>query len=511
MKPALVRSTVFNLLFYALTAIACVLCLPTLVLPRRYFMGVVHFFVHKVHFLEKHILGLRYEVRGLEHLPKDGSYIVAAKHQSAYETLKLHILFKDPSVILKKQLLSIPLWGMYLKKSDPIAIDRSTPEAAIESIQEGARRMKELGRPIIIFPQGTRVRTDETSKNRPYKVGVARIQEATDLPIIPMALNAGLFWPKNSWFKTPGTVIFEFLPPIEPGLERSKLLAELEKETEGAAKSLMNEAKEKSLDKNTSLKSIGLSAIVILLLLFGFYSFVWFAAADHIKKEYVLALQDITESSEQVQEPLINGYPGKLNLFVPEEIIVTDSGNVKVQNLRVKAWPLPGLPAKVTTGTLEVKNFKWLTPLHFDSLYALLKYDRNILSIQESALVQDDFTASVSGTADLKQEPFPALDLNIRLENHPSLLQALAVNGIIETRMALFMGAGLSSLANEDGIVELPLHQKAQTLYAGPLPVMKLPSPADKPLRREPPKIPSDLSATPEAQPDLDTQPLPAP
>ncbi len=506
MKPAIFRSTIFNLLFYALTAIACVLCLPTLVLPRKYFMGVVHFFVHKVHFLEKHILGLRYEVRGLEHLPKDGSFIIAAKHQSAYETLKLHILFKDPSVILKKELLSIPLWGLYLKKSDPIAIDRSSPETAIQSIQDGARRMKELERPIIIFPQGTRV---PCGQKKPYKVGVARIQEATDLPVIPMALNAGLFWPKNSWFKTPGTVIFEFLPPVAQGMERSELLSKLEQDTEGATQSLMNEAKEKQLNPKSPFRSIGISVFICALLAFGLYSFVWFKAADHIKKEYVLALQDLTESPEQVQEPLIDGYPGKLNLFVPEETIITDGGNVKVENLRVKAWPIPTTPATITTDAIEVRNFKWSSPLHFDSLHALLKYDRDILNIRESTLTQDDFTASVSGTADLKQEPFPILDLNIRLDNHPTLLQALAVNGIIETRMALFMGAGLTSLANEDGSIELPVHQKEQTLYAGPLPIMKIPQPVDAAPRREV-TIPSDLSVPDASQMDLDSLPAPS-
>ncbi len=510
MKLVPVRSTVFNLLFYMLTAVACVLCLPTLVLPRKYFMGVVHFFVHKVLFLEKYVLGLRYEVRGLKHLPKEGSYIVAAKHQSAYETLKLHILFKDPSVILKKQLLSIPLWGMYLKKSDPIAIDRSSPDAAIESIQDGARRMKELGRPIVIFPQGTRVRVDQSSKDKPYKVGVARIQEATNLPIIPMALNAGLFWPKNSWFKAPGVVIFEFLPPIEPGLERGKLLAKLENDTESATKSLMNEAKEKQLNTKPSLKMAGVSALIIFLLGFGLYSFIWFAAAEHIKKEYVLVVQDLIDPAQAVQEPTIDGYPGRLNLSVVEETIVTDDGSVKVENFRAKAWPIPILPTTITTGPIEVRNFKWKTPLHFDSLYVLLSYSRHTLNIRKSSLKQGDFIASVSGSADLKQEPFPALDLNVRLENHPSLLQALAVSDIIETRMALFMGAGLSSLANEDGIVELPVHQKGDTVYAGPLPVMKIPTRAQTSLKREPPKV-SPSPSLDSLEPDLDTPPLPSP
>ena len=248
MKRAIFRSIIFNILFVGLTALLCVALLPTLILPRRFYMMTVRTFVHKVHFLERTVLGLRYEVRGREHLPKDGSYIVAAKHQSAYETMKLHILWRDPAVILKRELLRIPLWGMYLKKSDPIAIDRSTPDAAIESIQEGAKRMQAQNRPIVIFPQGTRVGVETTAAERPYKIGVARVQEATGLPIVPMAMNAGMFWPKGSFLKSSGTVVFEFLPPIEAGLERGKLLKKLETVTEDATKSLMNEARESEID-----------------------------------------------------------------------------------------------------------------------------------------------------------------------------------------------------------------------------------------------------------------------
>ena len=113
MKRNYIRSILYNFSFYGLTAVACFLCLPALLLPRKLAMGVVYAFVHTNAFLEKYVLGLSYEVRGAEHLPDSGSYIIAAKHQSAFETMKLHILFKDPAVILKKELLNIPLWGWY--------------------------------------------------------------------------------------------------------------------------------------------------------------------------------------------------------------------------------------------------------------------------------------------------------------------------------------------------------------------------------------------------------------
>lgn len=474
MKRAIVRSFVFNVLFYTLTAGACVVMLPTLALPRRYFMGTVKLFVHMVYGLERFILGLDYEVRGAEHLPQSGAFIVAAKHQSAYETMKLHILFKDPAVILKKELLSIPLWGLYLKKSDPIAIDRSSPETAIQSIQDGARRMKALGRPIVIFPQGTRVHVDASAKDKPYKVGVARLQEATDLPIVPMALNAGVFWPRNGWLKSSGRVIFEFLKPIEAGLERGKLLAKLEQETEGTTKSLMNEAKECSVDGKKPCKAIVLSSLVLLGLGFGLYSFAWFTAAEEIQKEYVKALNDLTDAQTAVIAPAITGYPGKLNLRKGEEMITTERGSVRVENLQARGWPLPFLPITVHTGAIEVRNFKWDEPLRFDSLFAKLKYDRDILTIFESALTQGEFVGEVVGTADLKQEPIPAFDMDITLANHTALLQNLAANDIVEGRMAMFMSAGLASLADANGVVNLPLEQKGETLYVGPLPIMTL-------------------------------------
>ena len=216
MHPFFIRSSIYNLCFFTLTAISCIAMLPTLLLPRSAFLFVVRGFVHANAFMEKYILGLTYEIRGAHNLPKDGAYIVAAKHQSAYETLKLHILFDDPAVVLKKELLKIPLWGRYLAKSDVIAIDRSSPKIAIKSIQEGAKYVASQNRPIVIFPQGTRVATEVSAKEKPYKIGIIRMQEATNLPIIPMALNSGVFQPKGAWCKKSGRIVFEFMPKAFP-------------------------------------------------------------------------------------------------------------------------------------------------------------------------------------------------------------------------------------------------------------------------------------------------------
>lgn len=237
------RSIIFNILFYGLTAEACLLLLPCLILPRPVGLKVAQLWTHGAFMLEKYVLGLDLEVRGLEYLPKDGCYIVAAKHQSAYETMKLHYLFGDPSIVLKKELYSIPLWGHFLKKVDMIAIDRKNREEAMRSIVEGAMRMKDQGRPIVIFPQGTRVAPEISSKTKRYKGGIAKMYEETNLQVIPMALNSGMFWRRNAFFKKPGKVIFEFLPPMESGKDTHAFMQELEQKLESKSIALMQEAK----------------------------------------------------------------------------------------------------------------------------------------------------------------------------------------------------------------------------------------------------------------------------
>lgn len=238
----ILRSLLFDILFYAVTLLACIVLLPTLLMPRMAGVSVARFWTRCVYFLEKNILGLDYEIRGREHVPGSGSFIVAAKHQSAYETMKLHALFDDPTIVLKQELTRIPLWGAFLKKVGVIAIDRSSPDAALASIISGARSMMQQGRPIIIFPQGTRVPIGVTPEQKRYKNGVAKVYEATGLPIIPLALNSGVFWPKTGIIKHPGKVVFEFLPPILPGQDKESVMAELTQQIEERSDHLTREA-----------------------------------------------------------------------------------------------------------------------------------------------------------------------------------------------------------------------------------------------------------------------------
>jgi 1-acyl-sn-glycerol-3-phosphate acyltransferase len=239
------RSLLFNILFFSFTALACIVFLPVLLMPRGAILWATKTYLKGVSLIEKTVMGLTYEIRGQEHLPKEGTYIVAAKHQSAYETLKLHDLFGDPTIVLKRELINIPVFGTFLKKIDVIPINRKNKEEAMNAIVAGALRMKDNNRPIIIFPQGTRVAVDISKAEKPYKGGIVKMYTNTDIPIIPMALNTGLFWPRNSFIKRPGKVVFEFLSPIEPGLPDKKVMQALEDRIEEKTSLLMEEAKEK--------------------------------------------------------------------------------------------------------------------------------------------------------------------------------------------------------------------------------------------------------------------------
>lgn len=182
-------------------------------------------------FLARVIVGIRYEVKGWENVP-EGACIIAAKHQSAYETCLLHILFKNPAIVLKKELTRIPIWGWYAQASGLIPVDRKGGAKSLKIMKKACDDAVSAGRKIVIFPQGTRV---PPGVKKPYKVGVVALYQDLQLPIVPVALNSGLFWPKGEWIKKPGTVTVQFLTPIPPGLTRSQMMKRLEAITEEAS------------------------------------------------------------------------------------------------------------------------------------------------------------------------------------------------------------------------------------------------------------------------------------
>ncbi len=233
-----IRSLLFHICFFIWTAFWALALMWMLLIPRRAMVWIITQFFRSYMLFERGILGLHYEVKGLENLPQ-GPCIIAMKHQSAYETLKLHHLFGDVAVILKRELMFIPFWGWYQAKAGMIPVDRGAKGVAMTSMLNGARKVVAQGRRIVIFPQGTRIKPGAI---RPYKSGVAVMYDELKLPIVPVAMNAGVFWPRHGFLVRPGTVTFEILPPIMPGLTRDEALKQLEAVVETASDRLVQQA-----------------------------------------------------------------------------------------------------------------------------------------------------------------------------------------------------------------------------------------------------------------------------
>lgn len=489
MKKYWLRSTIFNLAFYVVTFAACIICLPTLFMPRSVFMAVVHGWVWCVHVLERVIMNLHFEIRGLENLPPDGTaYIVAAKHQSPYETFKLHTLFGDPAIILKQELLKIPLWGAYLKKSDVIAIDRTTPELAISSIQEGARRMKEQGRPIIIFPQGTRVRTDETVQHKPYKIGVARLQEATDLPILPMALNTGYFWPRSGWLRRPGRVVFEFLPPIAPGMDRSALLAKLERDIETKSSELLEEATKKDSKSHNGISRGWVFLLLLIASLSISYTVYWRLIAEKVAEQHsIFLIKTDTEDGinphnlAAIQRTTtgvdISGFPGPLVLQIEKESFEAITGTLEIEDITAQSFPFPGLSILVDTGIVTIKPRGFERPLMFETLKADFTPGAKSIEIDYAYLSRGTFQLLLKGIISQDSMGRPLLDLTLSIEDHDYLVDYLIAEEALDERMTAFVRAGLKGL-ERDGVVQMPIHSSDGKVYAGPFYIGTMPAPS---------------------------------
>jgi 1-acyl-sn-glycerol-3-phosphate acyltransferase len=228
------RSLLFNVAFNLWTALVLILGWPVLLLPH----GATYWFgrqwVRVSLWLLKRLVGLDHRVLGLEHARR-GPAIYAVKHQSSWDTLVFALLLHQPAYVLKRELLFLPLFGLYLLSAGMIPVDRSGRAAALRRMLAAARRRRDQGRDLLIYPEGTRV---APGARRPYHPGVAALYGQLDLPVVPVALNSGLFWGRRSFNKRPGTITLEFLPAIPPGLPRRAFMAELEKRLEGASRRL---------------------------------------------------------------------------------------------------------------------------------------------------------------------------------------------------------------------------------------------------------------------------------
>ena len=221
-----IRSFIFNSVFYVGTAILVVLMGPLLLLPSflaRYVARFWGWLAHK----QLYIVGIHQREYGDKHLDKQVIY--AVKHQSAWETIILSWLLHAPAFVLKVELLRLPIIGLFFIKTGCIPVDRVGGMRALREMRGAALKLAAHGRSMLIFPQGTRVMPGAT---KPYEIGVFALYQSTGLPVVPVALNSGVVWPRNSWLKYPGTVDIYFLKPIQPGLTRKQFMAKLEQRIE---------------------------------------------------------------------------------------------------------------------------------------------------------------------------------------------------------------------------------------------------------------------------------------
>ena len=221
-----IKSLIFNFFLYSGIILVFILAIPTLLLPSKFTLYCGKFLAYYIILLLKVILNTKVIFHGLENLKKEEKFFIASAHQSMFETFVLQAPLNFPIFILKKELLKIPLFGWYLRKIESIEIIReTTTKDNLNFFDKIKKTLQKNNRPLLIFPQGTRIKFDERT---PFKKGVARIYDSLKLPCIPVALNSGKIWPKNSFIKYPGDIHVSFLEPIYPGLEKNIFLNTLQ-------------------------------------------------------------------------------------------------------------------------------------------------------------------------------------------------------------------------------------------------------------------------------------------
>jgi 1-acyl-sn-glycerol-3-phosphate acyltransferase len=227
------RSILFLVYFVVMSAIVFVGVLPAMVLPRLAMVRCSQFWSRCVFSGLRWIAGCRFEVRGK--IPS-GAQLFAVKHMSMWDTVALYALIDDVCFVVKKELLSVPFYGWYINRAGVIAVDRAAGASALRRMAARAKTMFASGRPLIIFPEGTRKRPGAAPD---YKPGVAALYAQLGVPCVPVALNSGQFW--TGFIKKPGTIVVEFLPAIPAGLRRGEFMRELESSIEAATAKLLAE------------------------------------------------------------------------------------------------------------------------------------------------------------------------------------------------------------------------------------------------------------------------------
>jgi 1-acyl-sn-glycerol-3-phosphate acyltransferase len=227
-------------LFYFFLVLWLLFALPTFLMPRRAILAVAGWWARSNLLLMRAICGIRVEFRGVGKIP-NGPLIVASKHQSMWETFALLQFFDQPLYILKRELKWIPFFGWYLMKADMIDVERAAGGRALRDMVRRAGKAVREGRQLIIFPEGTRRPVEAPPR---YKPGVAQVYKDSGVACLPVALNSGLFWPRRTFMRYPGTLVVEFLDPLPPGLARDEFIDRVRDAIEAATDRIVKDARE---------------------------------------------------------------------------------------------------------------------------------------------------------------------------------------------------------------------------------------------------------------------------
>jgi 1-acyl-sn-glycerol-3-phosphate acyltransferase len=225
------RSALFLLWFVLITTILSLIFLPVLILPRRATVWLARIWSRATLWGLKVFAAIDFEIRGV---PPKGPVLVASKHMSMWDTLALYLALDEPATVLKRELLRIPFYGWFLWKSTAIAIDRGAGASSLRKMSNAAKAVLAQGRPILIFPEGTRKKPGAMPD---YKPGVAGLYVLLDVACVPVALNSGVYW--TGFLKRPGTITLQFLEPIQPRLKRDAFMTLLEQRIEAATTVLL--------------------------------------------------------------------------------------------------------------------------------------------------------------------------------------------------------------------------------------------------------------------------------
>ena len=231
------RSFFFNVGWYVGTTILAIVGSPILLMPRRFVVAWSLVWIDFCLWWLRITCRLTHRVGGLENMPT-GPVIFACKHQSSWETLAFTKLFPDTATVLKRELLFIPIVGWAMARAGNIAVERGDGAKALRGLVKQAKATLAEGRSILIFPEGTRV---AVGVEKPYQVGVAALYRQLGVPVVPIALNSGLFWGRRKFVKRPGLITVQVLEPIPPGLKREAFMATLRESIEGATERLLEQ------------------------------------------------------------------------------------------------------------------------------------------------------------------------------------------------------------------------------------------------------------------------------